>query len=49
MKGLKTEDLAYSYKYNAEWKQRVSSRQKALLGIKVDKNTIVIKISGKQH
>lgn len=49
MKGLKTEDLAYSYKYKAEWKQRVSSRQKALLGIKVDKNTIVIKISGKQH
>lgn len=38
MKGLKTEDLAYSYKNKAEWKQRVSSRQKALIGIKIDKN-----------
>lgn len=49
MKGLKTEDLAYSYKNKAEWKQRVSSRQKALIGIKIDKNIIVVKISGKQH
>lgn len=49
MKGLKTEDLAYSYKNKAEWKQRVSSKQKVLLGIKIDKTIIVIKVSGKGH